>query len=242
MPVNSLKTSLYIVIFTILISVVFVIFNQIDISVSARYYTPGAGFTFNDTELAVLLKQVVRPTFKLATILSLLFILLLAFLMPQAMKNMRRHALFLFTCLALGPALMAEGVLKNVFGRARPQDITEFGGDLIFSPAWVISGECSRNCSFVSGDVSGVAILMAIPLIVTRFRLALTIPILALTGLTMAYRVLAGKHFLSDAVISACLTIGLVYFIHYLFYQRQKKNIKVRETSKSGKGQTSQPT
>ena len=242
MPVNSLKTSLYIVIFTILISLVFVIFNQRDISISARYYTPGAGFTFNETELAVLLKHVVRPTFKLATILSLLFILLLAFLMPQAMKNMRRHALFLFTCLALGPALMVEGVLKNVFGRARPQDITEFGGDLIFSPAWVISGECSRNCSFVSGDVSGVAILMAIPLIVTRFRHALTIPILALTGLTMAYRVLASKHFLSDAVISACLSIGLGYFIYYLFYQRQKKNIKVSETSKSGKGQTSQPT
>jgi len=242
MPINSLKTSIYIVIFTILISLVFVIFNQIDISTSARYYTGGAGFTFNDTELAALLKNVVRPTFKLATILSLLFVLLLAFLMPQAMKNMQRHALFLFTCLALGPALMVEGVLKNVFGRARPQDITEFGGDLIFSPAWIISGECSRNCSFVSGDVSGVAILMAIPLIVTRFRLALTIPILALTGLTMAYRVMAGKHFLSDAVISACLTIGLVYFIHYLFYQRQKKKIKVSETSKSGEGQTSQPT
>jgi membrane-associated phospholipid phosphatase len=241
-PINSLKTSLYIVIFTILISLVFMIFNQIDTSISARYYTPGAGFTFNETELAVLLKHVVRPTFKLATILSLLFILLLAFLMPQAMKNMRRHALFLFTCLALGPALMVEGVLKIVFGQPRPQYITEFGGDLIFSPAWVISGKCSRNCSFVSGDVSGVAILMAIPLIVTRFRHALTIPILALTGLTMAYRVLAGKHFLSDAVISACLTIGLVYFIHYLFYQRQKKNIKVSETSKSGKGQTSQPT
>ena len=113
MPVNSLKTSLYIVIFTILISLVFVIFNQIDISISARYYTPGAELTFNETELAVLLKHVVRPTFKLATILSLLFILLLAFLMPQAMKNMRRHALFLFTCLALGPALMVEGVLKK---------------------------------------------------------------------------------------------------------------------------------
>lgn len=88
MSFNSLKISLYIGIFTILISIVFVIFNEIDLAVSARYYTPGAGFTFNDTELAILLKQVVRPTFKLATILSLLFVLLLSFIMPQAMKSM----------------------------------------------------------------------------------------------------------------------------------------------------------
>jgi membrane-associated phospholipid phosphatase len=83
---------------------------------------------------------------------------------------------------------------------------------------------------------------MAIPLIVTRFRHALTIPILALTGLTMANRVLAGKHFLSDAVISACLTIGLVYLFIIFSTSDRKKNIKVSETSKSGKGQTSQPT
>lgn len=241
MPFNSLKMSLYIGIFTILVSIVFVIFSEIDLLVSARYYTPGIGFTFNDTELATLLKHVVRPTFKLVTILSLLFILALSFVMPQAMQNMRKHALFLFTCLALGPGLMVEAVLKNVFGRARPQDIIEFGGDLTHSPAWIISGECTRNCSFVSGDVSGVAILMALPLIMTRFQLALSIPILAMTGLAMAYRILAGKHFLSDTVISACLTIGLVYFIHYLFYQRQKKNIKAVETEKSSKAQTSQP-
>lgn len=242
MSFNSLKISLYIGIFSILISIVFVIFNEIDLAVSARYYTPGIGFTFNDTELAILLKQVVRPTFKLATILSLLFVLLLSFIMPQAMQSMRKHALFLFTCIALGPGLMVEGVLKNVFGRARPQDIIEFGGELIHSPAWIISGECTRNCSFVSGDVSGVAILMALPLIIPRFRLALSIPILTMTGFAMAYRILAGKHFLSDTVISACLTIGLVYFIHYLFYQRQKKNIKAVETKKTGKAQTSQPT
>lgn len=241
MPVNSLKMSLYIGIFTIFVSLIFVVFNQIDISTSARYYTAGLGFTFNYKELATLLKQVVRPTFKLASILCILFILLLSFLMPNSMKAMRKHALFFFTCPALGPAMMVESVLKNVFGRACPQDITEFCGDLMFSPAWIISGECSKNCSFVSGDVSGVAVLMAIPLI-SRFRLALTIPILALTGLAMAYRVAAGKHFLSDSVIAACLTIGLVYFIHYLFYQRQKKNFKAFKTEKSGKEQTSQPT
>ena len=242
MTVNSLKMSLYIGIFTIFVSLFFVIFNQIDLLTSARYYTPGLGFTFNNTELATLLKQVVRPSFKLASILCILFILLLSFLMPKTMKAMRKHALFFFTCLALGPALMVEGVLKNVFGRARQQDIIEFGGVLNFSPAWIISAECTKNCSFVSGDVSGIAVLMAVPLIMSRFRLTLTISILALTGLAMTYRVVAGKHFLSDSVIAACLTIGLVYFIHYLFYQRQKKNIKAFETEKPGKKQTSQPT
>lgn len=154
MPVNSLKMSLYIGIFTIFVSLIFMVFNQIDILTSARYYTAGLGFTFNYKELATLLKQVVRPTFKLASILCILFILLLSFLMPNSMKSMRKHALFFFTCPALGPAMMVEGVLKNVFGRACPQDITEFGGDLMFSPAWIISGECSKNCSFVSASPS----------------------------------------------------------------------------------------
>ena len=45
-------------------------------------------------------------------------------------------------------------VLKNFWGRARPNDVLELGGKEIFSPWYEMSNACLTNCSFVSGDAS----------------------------------------------------------------------------------------
>ena len=45
-------------------------------------------------------------------------------------------------------------ILKNFWGRARPNDVIEFGGKETFSPWFEITNACETNCSFVSGDAS----------------------------------------------------------------------------------------
>ena len=57
--------------------------------------------------------------------------------------------------LVLGAGLVVNGILKDDFGRARPRDIEAFGGSSQFTPAFVVSHECDRNCSFSSGDGAG---------------------------------------------------------------------------------------
>jgi lipid A 4'-phosphatase len=64
-----------------------------------------------------------------------------------------RGAVFLIATLALGPGLLVNVLLKEYWGRPRPIDVTEFGGQQQFVPWWSTKGECQSNCSFVSGDV-----------------------------------------------------------------------------------------
>ena len=66
-----------------------------------------------------------------------------------------RAIVFLVATLALGPGLLVNVVLKDHWGRPRPIDVTQFGGDQHFVAWWDPRGDCPGNCSFVSGDVSG---------------------------------------------------------------------------------------
>ena len=45
-------------------------------------------------------------------------------------------------------------ILKNFWGRARPNDVVELDGKESFSPWFEITNACETNCSFVSGDAS----------------------------------------------------------------------------------------
>ena len=71
----------------------------------------------------------------------------------------------------LGPGLLVDATLKPVWGRARPADVTQFGGTLTFTPPHVISGACTRNCSFTAGEVAGaVALSVSVWLILRCIR------------------------------------------------------------------------
>ena len=54
----------------------------------------------------------------------------------------------------LGSGIIANWYFKDQWGRARPVHITEFGGDKIFTQAFVKSDQCERNCSWISGESS----------------------------------------------------------------------------------------
>ena len=84
-----------------------------------------------------------------------------------------RKVSYLLLVLILGAGLIVNGVFKDDFGRARPRDIVEFGGTKRFTPAFVISRECDRNCSFSSGDGAGAFFSVALALALSRRRAVL---------------------------------------------------------------------
>ena len=67
-----------------------------------------------------------------------------------------RAALFLIVTLALGPGILANGMLKEHSGahasgrRRRSSAATER-----FTPWWDPRGPCPENCSFIAGEPSG---------------------------------------------------------------------------------------
>ncbi|MEQ1581305.1 MAG: phosphatase PAP2 family protein [Steroidobacteraceae bacterium] len=120
-----------------------------------------------------------------------------------------KRVLFVFLVLFLGAGLTVNVVLKDNFGRARPRDIVEFGGSKMFTPAFVVSHECRKNCSFSSGDAAAAFFAMALVRALSRRR-ALMLAAFAYGAIVSVGRIYSGAHFLSDTVVSffVMLVIG----------------------------------
>lgn len=108
----------------------------------------------------------------------------------------------------VGPILIVNGLLKTLWGRARPRSLSDFGGEWSYTPPMQIAGDCQSNCSFVSGEVAGAAVL-AISLVFLALtsrnrglrRVLYGAPPLVVASVGLL-RVAMGGHFLSDVVLS----------------------------------------
>ncbi|MDP2811057.1 MAG: phosphatase PAP2 family protein [Rhodocyclaceae bacterium] len=176
----------------------------IDLAASALFYKPGNGFPLGHTDWAQLF-------YKGSPLLVRLWIVILAAAalasLWQRFRRLRRHALFLLAVLAVGPGL-ALTVLKDHWGRARPHQIVEFGGDRQFTPAWVISDQCETNCAFASGHASGAFSLLALAWVFPRRRRFWLVAGVAWGAHMGLVRMAQGGHFLSDVVFAGFI----VYF------------------------------
>lgn len=120
---------------------------------------------------------------------------------PSRLRALRRAAAFVALVQLLGPGLLVNTVFKDQWGRARPSQVQEFGGALQFTPAWVRSGQCHKNCSFVCGDASVGFGLIALAW-VTRRRGAWFAAGLVVGTALGVMRMAQGGHFLSDVIFS----------------------------------------
>lgn len=127
-----------------------------------------------------------------------------------AWATWKRNGIFLLLLIVLGPGLLVNNVFKQHWGRPRPREVMEFGGQKQFLQPWQ-KGISGNGRSFPSGH-SSAAFAMSAPFFVLRRRR----PRLALTwlgggicfGILMSIaRITQGGHFLSD-----CLwAFGMVY-------------------------------
>ncbi len=124
-----------------------------------------------------------------------------------------------------GPIILVDAILKRYWGRARPSTVEEFGGPLDFTPAFMISDQCPKNCSFVSGEGSGVTALLIAVLLVTRnmvpskYSRLITIGAFAVAATGLSLRIVMGRHFLSDTVFAVLfvtlIALGLLQLKRY---------------------------
>lgn len=111
--------------------------------------------------------------------------------------------LFFGICLGVGPGLVANLMLKDQWGRARPKHVVEFGGSKAFTPPILFSRECRRNCSFVSGEASSTYI----PFYAAAVLMPQNAVVLVAAGTVMGLaagtvRMAQGGHFLSDVIFA----------------------------------------
>lgn len=131
-----------------------------------------------------------------------------------------RAIVFLIATVALAPGLMANVLLKDHWGRPRPIDVTQFGGNEHFVAWWDPRGDCASNCSFVSGDVTGAFWTVA-PAALTPLHLrAIGYGAALALGTGMAVlRVMAGGHFPSDVIFAGVFTFLIVWLAYAFIYR-----------------------
>ena len=165
-------------------------------------------------------REAARIAITLLALPAVLAILLKLIFPHRRMLIEARAALFLIATLALGPGLLTNLLLKDHWGRPRPIDIQQFGGDYRFKPWWDPRGDCPNNCSFIAGEPSGAfwtlapAALAPPPLQPLAYGVALAFGV----GLG-ALRIGAGAHFFSDVVFAGLLTYLLIWVVYALIYR-----------------------
>ncbi len=197
----------------IALAALFLVFPELDLASSAALYQPGHGFVLAghaQFEFAHRNLGFLTGALAVASLVASL----------SGPWQWRRPAAFLLLTLVVGPGLIVNGVLKDHWGRARPAKAIEFGGPAAFTPAWVVSDQCGRNCSFVCGDASVGFALVAIAFVSRRPRLWWLAGLTA-GGALGVMRMAQGGHYLSDVIFAFYAVTLTAWVLHTMMFRSQ---------------------
>jgi lipid A 4'-phosphatase len=186
---------------------VFLLYPGLDLTVSAWFYQPDLGFVYKDLPW-------VQWSYRAFAWLHwpILWALVLGLAGGLALRSWARQRMalvFLLLSLLLGPGVAVNEVLKNHWGRARPVQVTEFGGTSRYTPPWQPSDQCKTNCSMSSGHAALGFFPLALAWVFRRQRRIWVALGLASGGLVGLGRILQGGHFFSDVLVSAAVVWGV---------------------------------
>ncbi len=119
-------------------------------------------------------------------------------------RDMRRACVFLALLLVVGPGLIINSGFKSMWGRPRPSECEQFGGERRFVPVGVAVQQLKPNSSFPSGHAAIAFYWMAPGFVLVHRQRRLALAFFAsgtAYGLAMgAIRISQGGHFLSDVL------------------------------------------
>lgn len=202
----------------------------LDLTLSGFFYHPGEGFYDNVFFHALF---VYGELFGLATGALATLLLLLSFLIPKYRK-WRRVLSALVLTLVIGAGMVTNWGFKGHWGRPRPKQIAQFGGDKSYSPFWRpnFSQDRKTQKSFPSGHVAMGFYFISLTLAGSRqksktlFWIGASLAALLGCGL-MVGRIAQGGHFFSDVLASFVIMYYIAHFIDHLV------NFRLRLKNKS---------
>ncbi len=197
-------------------AILFTLAPGIDLWAAQLFWSPDQGFFLRDWPPFRLAYQAL-PIITWILAVGLAVLLAIIILGERNVGRFdRKLTLYLLLTFIIGPGLLANTVLKDHWGRARPSQVVELGGTKQFTPALIPSDQCGRNCSFVSGHGAmafSLVAFAAVPATLRRRRLvaAAALSFGAFVGLA---RIAQGGHFLSDTIFAGFLMIATAWLLH----------------------------
>jgi len=205
----------------ILAGIVFLAMPQIDLAAARLFHAPETGFVGRRLIWVEALRQAFVALYFGTVALCLAGLVLVWRGRAQWLGLGKMRWLFLAACLAAGPGLIANLVLKDQWGRARPSRVVELGGTKQFTPPLVMARQCRRNCSFVSGEASSTYVTFyAAAALFPQWSVALMIAGTVGGLATGLIRMAQGAHFLSDIVFAGVFMALTVLALRQLMLRR----------------------
>ena len=189
---------------------------EIDLWAQGYFYRQGDGFFLRDSPFAQFFYKGIKwmtPVLVIGLIAVIGLGLTSAF---RRLSGLRRPAIVLLACIAIGSGLVVNATFKDNWGRARPSQITEFGGKKTFTAPFVIADQCKRNCSFVAGHPSILFAFFGLALFARRRRALAIGTVAVLGGLAGLGRIMQGAHFFSDVVFSGVFMFVTSWLLYRL--------------------------
>jgi lipid A 4'-phosphatase len=202
----------------VLVGVLFAAFPFWDLEIAGLFFDPTAAkFPLSIDYPANIIRRIANwiPFLLLA---PAVFVLLRKLALPSSKMLMAPSVVvFLVGSFLLGPGLTSNLLLKENWGRPRPNFVQQFAGSETFQPWWHPSSACKRNCSFVSGEASQafwtVAPASLAPPQIRPFALGGAVLFGTAVG---AMRVVFGRHFVTDIVFAGVITVAIVMALYRL--------------------------
>ncbi|MFT7003549.1 MAG: lipid A 4'-phosphatase [Sulfurimonas sp.] len=213
-----LNIKLYFWLLFLAVSLIFIFFPKIDLSIASIFYD-GKEFPLNGTWIEELFYHSVRPLIIIFA-LSSIGIFFYNFIKKKDVLNINTKVIiYIVLVLSIAPALIVNTTLKENWGRARPAQIIDFGGQKEFTPAFIPSNQ--GGYSFSSGHSAAAFSFLGFALLAKR-RQKLFIALALTYGIFVSLaRMAAGGHFLSDVVTSFFIVYITTHILYKLIFKEE---------------------
>jgi lipid A 4'-phosphatase len=173
------------------------------------------------------LRSFLKDLMIVTSIVSLLLIIVNIFFKMKKKTFLKPRTKLILIGFLVGPVigcgLIANFYFKDNWGRARPINIQEFGGEKIYTQPFIISDQCERNCSWISGEASA-AFSFITGTIILKSPIFFLLNIIF--GIIVSFcRIAMGGHFLSDNIFAMIFMIYLAILYKYLVFSNLKRNV-----------------
>jgi lipid A 4'-phosphatase len=184
------------------------LFPFLDLPLSRTFYIPGRGFTWDTDGLLEFVRSAV-PDIVIGSFGFCFGLWLTGLMKPDWPWRLSTPRItYLWLTLVIGPGLIVEALLKPIWGRARPKDIVDFGGEAAYTLPWLPADQCDSNCSFVSGHAAVAFWVTAYAAFLPPKKRAWGVFAGVTFGLAIGFvRIAQGGHFFSDTVAAGFIVV-----------------------------------